>query len=154
MNDSRVSKLIKFEGAGWAGADSSKATDMLNCRVRTTFINDFGKKIYLEMSYFDNRSGRSESKWHKGFEMPWHIWHLFYTDDKDKCRSADFGKPHEIVMDFNKKNVLWFLNHTCNASFTELETINWENGQRQDEYWDGFAHTGNAADDFHLEGVN
>ena len=37
MNDSRVSKLIKFEGAGWASADTSKATDMKNCRVRTTF---------------------------------------------------------------------------------------------------------------------
>ena len=48
MNDSRVNKLIKFEGAGWEEADTSKATDMKNCRVRTTFINDHGQKIYLE----------------------------------------------------------------------------------------------------------
>lgn len=35
MNDSRLNKTIKFEGAGWSEADTSKATDMTNCRVRT-----------------------------------------------------------------------------------------------------------------------
>ena len=42
-------KTLYFEGAGWEGADSSKAT-IGNCRIRTAFRNNNKKCIYLEMS--------------------------------------------------------------------------------------------------------
>ncbi len=47
-------KTLYFEGAGWFGADSSKATNMDNCRVRTAFHLDDGRAVYLELSYFVN----------------------------------------------------------------------------------------------------
>lgn len=41
-------KTLYFEGAGWSGADSSKAT-IGNCRIRTAFHLDNGKAVYLEI---------------------------------------------------------------------------------------------------------
>lgn len=153
MNDSRVNKVIKFEGAGWSKADTSQATDMANCRVRTTFINDKGQKIYFELSCYDNRSGRSASKWHRGFSMPWHINFLFFTAEHKQSRSNHFRQASEQVQEFTKASVLRFLQQECSASFEQLETINWE-GERDDQAWDGFSHTGLAADDFHNEGAH
>lgn len=37
-----MSKTLYFEGAGWSGADSSKAT-IGNCRIRTAFHLDPGR---------------------------------------------------------------------------------------------------------------
>ena len=42
-------KTLVFEGAGWAGADTSKRTDVTNCRIRTRIKNREGRIIYLEM---------------------------------------------------------------------------------------------------------
>jgi len=150
MNDSRVSKTIKFEGAGWSDADTSKATDMLNCRVRTTFINDQGKKIYLELGCYDNRKNTSQTIWHKGFSMPWHINFLFFTEDKNKSCSPEFSETFRVVREFDKKNVLRFLNDVCNASFDNIETVNWI-GNRDTVEYNGFSHTGKVEDDFHNE---
>ena len=41
-------KVLYFEGAGWSGADISKAT-VGNCRIRTAFHLDDGRKVYLEI---------------------------------------------------------------------------------------------------------
>lgn len=152
MNDSRVNKTIKFEGAGWAGADTSKATDMKNCRVRTTFINDRGQKIYLEIGCVDNRKRTSKARDYQHMDMPWHISHIFYTKDKSESRSTDFDHAWKQTKEFTKENVLKFLNRECNASFENIETINWS-GDRDNAEWDGFSHTGKKEDDFHNEDV-
>ena len=41
-------KVLYFEGAGWSGADISKAT-IGNCRIRTAFHLDDGRAVYLEI---------------------------------------------------------------------------------------------------------
>lgn len=41
-------KTLYFEGAGWSGADISKAT-IGNCRIRTAFHLDDGRAVYLEI---------------------------------------------------------------------------------------------------------
>lgn len=153
MNDSRVNKILKFEGAGWAGADTSKATDLENCRIRTTFINDFGEKIYFELGVYDNRKFTSQTKWHKGFSMPWHINFLFYTRDKGRSCSPEFQHEYYQVREFTKENVLKFINHNCRSSFEKVETVNWHSNERlaTDQYWNGFSHTGKTEDDFHNE---
>jgi len=43
-------KTLIFEGAGWVAADSSKASDVGNCRIRSTFKNKHGREIYLELN--------------------------------------------------------------------------------------------------------
>lgn len=41
-------RTLYFEGAGWSGADSSKAT-IGKCRIRTAFHLDDGRVVYLEI---------------------------------------------------------------------------------------------------------
>lgn len=150
MNDSRVNKVLKFEGAGWSDADTSKATDMTNCRVRTTFINDKGEEIYLEMGCYDNRV---EKSWcppsYRGMRMPWRINFIFFTHDIGSV-SPRFVHTFKQTQEFTKENVLRFVNRECDASFEAIEVINWE-GDRANAEWDGFSHTGKSKDDFHLK---
>lgn len=60
-------KTLIFEGAGWSSADSSKASDVGNCRIRATFLNKQGKQIYIELN------GTIPHKWSpqymKGFKV-------------------------------------------------------------------------------------
>jgi len=150
MNDSRINKTIKFEGAGWEGADISKATDMQNCRVRTTFINNEGKQIYLEIGCVDNRKKLSMYSRYKNMDIPWHISFLFYTNDKSRSCSDDFRYLYNETQEFNKANVLHLLNKHCNASFENVQTINWS-GDRDNAEWNGFSSSGLMKDDFHNE---
>ena len=45
-------KTLIFEGAGWSEADTSKGTDVTNCRIRTRIRNNEGRVIYLEMGCY------------------------------------------------------------------------------------------------------
>lgn len=56
-------KVLYFEGAGWSGADISKAT-IGNCRIRTAFHLDNGQAIYLEI-IGSERSKYSSPKVHQ-----------------------------------------------------------------------------------------
>lgn len=44
-----MARTLWFEGAGWEKADSSQATDVGNCRIRTAFKDCCGIIIYLEL---------------------------------------------------------------------------------------------------------
>lgn len=56
-------KTLYFEGAGWSGADISKAT-IGNCRIRTAFHLDDGRAVYLEINGSE-RTKYSSLKVHK-----------------------------------------------------------------------------------------
>ena len=51
-------KVLYFEGAGWSGADISRAT-VGNCRIRTAFHLDDGRPAYLEITACERRIGKS-----------------------------------------------------------------------------------------------
>jgi len=58
-----------FEGAGWKDADVSKATDVGNCRIRTTLRNCDGRVIYLEMLLAHyNKKDKIKPEWAKEYE--------------------------------------------------------------------------------------
>jgi hypothetical protein len=142
INNSRINKTITFEGAGCADADSSKATDMTNCRVRTTFINDEGKKIYLELT------GTIPSKYSpksvQAFKFYGHVSHVFLTVDQKSNCSHDYFNYKKILegFEYTKADVLKFLKKHCNASFESVVVDN-------DSSYSGFSHTGLESDDFH-----
>lgn len=86
-------KTLYFEGAGWSGADISKAT-IGNCRIRTAFSLDDGRKVYLELSGTERKktSPKDLYKWqYTGF-----VNSAFYiTDDTPN----DDGNKHRIAID-------------------------------------------------------
>lgn len=86
-------KTLYFEGAGWSGADISKAT-IGNCRIRTAFHLDNGKAIFLEIS------GTERAAWSD----------LQYTGIIDNCYYITDDVPND---DCNQHNLLCVLPLTC-----------------------------------------
>lgn len=84
-------KVLYFEGAGWSGADISKAT-IGNCRIRTAFHLDDGRTVYLEIV------GNERTK-HCNPNI--YLWK--YTAFVDACYYITDDKPND---DCNKHRVL------------------------------------------------
>lgn len=98
-------KTLIFEGAGWSEADSSKASDVGNCRIRATFLNKRGAEIYLEVN------GLLPHKWSpeyiKNFKVAGHVQHCFRTLDPDKSSIRRLEGDH---FEFCKASLLRFVN--------------------------------------------
>ncbi len=83
-------KVLYFEGAGWSGADISRAT-IGNCRIRTAFHLDNGRAVYLEI-IGSERTRYSSPEVHK--------WQ--YTSFVDACFYITDEKPND---DQNKHRI-------------------------------------------------
>lgn len=112
-------KTLIFEGAGWEGADTSKATDVTNCRIRTRLQNNSGRVIYLEMGCCHSYA--------KNLNYATHIDHLFYCDSKWDDRrsfSRELQPLTNIHFEYNKENILEFVNEKLNCSFDDMIVYN------------------------------
>lgn len=130
-----MKKILKFEGAGWSGADSNGVG---NCRIRATFINDRGETIYLEMGGHASTQYSPPSRKHMDF--PWHISHLHKVDTttgkRDESEYAPtFGDTWKSCREYTRENILQFVNRHLNCSFEAVEVIN-------DGSWNGFRADG------------
>jgi hypothetical protein len=116
-------KVLYFEGAGWSGADISKAT-IGNCRIRTAFHLDDGRAVYLEII-------GSERTKHSSPEV--HRWQ--YTGFVDACFYITDEKPnddqnkHSIrltdrrrIFEYTEKAILKFVN-SLGASFDAVKVV-------------------------------
>ena len=114
-----VSKVLCFEGAGWSGADSSKAT-VGNCRIRTAFHTEDEKMVYCELSCYEiGRTPKGAVAYYQG-----HIDHLFNITDEvpndDESRHSLLMSPREEEMrvndqsysDFKGKRLSRFVEYT------------------------------------------
>ena len=84
-------KVLYFEGAGWSGADISKAT-IGNCRIRTAFHLDDGRAVYLEIIGTE-RTKRSSPQ----------IFQWQYTGFVDYCHYITDDEPND---DCNNHHVM------------------------------------------------
>ena len=103
----RTKKILYFEGAGCVPAG-----EVANCRIRTAFTNDNGKKIYVE---FTCNSGMG-----LGFCDYCH----YITDglNIDDCNESRL--PCECKkFPYTYKGILNFINENCNASFDEIVVL-------------------------------
>lgn len=120
-------KTLIFEGAGWNGSES--CGDVGNCRIRTTFLDDAGDEIYLEMN------GIKTHKWvlekMKQFNIAGYVAHCF---SKNKLIDRDLRAfEHAEYFEWSKENILKFVNEKLGCSFDAIEV-------RGD--WDGFSVDG------------
>jgi hypothetical protein len=114
-------RTLYFEGAGWFDADTSKATDMRNCRVRTAFTDNAGRKIYLEMSA--HVVTKNSSPIVKNFTVACWVTDCFYiTGDRDDCNNNRILNRGEVTFEYNKENVLKFVN-SLGCNFKDVETL-------------------------------
>ena len=117
-----MKKILTFEGAGCVPVD-----DMENRCVRTAFINDEGKAIYLAIlddckcnmfvDFCHYITGESDDKTAK--------------DGGDDCNNSKVlfeGKTIERSLDFHgkytKPEIIAFVNRYCHCSFTDIEVTN------------------------------
>lgn len=111
-------KTLYFEGAGWSGADISKAT-VGNCRIRTAFHLKDGRAVYLEIIGAERtKNSGPVYKWqYTGF-----VDSCYYiTDDKynDDCNK------HKVLLRPGK-SLLPVQNNT-NFEYTEAEILKFVN---------------------------
>lgn len=112
-NDAEVNNkknVLYFEGAGWGDADSSKSTDLKNCRIRTRFQNNTGEEIYLELG---GGAGANQGKAY--------IHYCFYNDCNENSSLRQYEKGSWF--NYNKTDLLHFVNTKMNCSFNDIETI-------------------------------
>lgn len=121
-------RTLYFEGAGWSGADISKAT-IGNCRIRTAFHLDDGRAVYLEMHGTERtkNSPKDIYRWsYTGF-----ISHCYYiTDDKpnDDCNKHNIKWPgwsrsaRDITFEWSETGILEFVKN-LGASFDEIKVV-------------------------------
>jgi len=111
-------KVLYFEGAGWSGADISKAT-IGNCRIRTAFHLDDGRAVYLEII------GSERTK----YSTPTHKWQ--YTGFVDTCHYITDDVPnddcnkHQVVLPGEKECGGWVNARTF--EYTEEAILNYVN---------------------------
>lgn len=128
-------KVLYFEGAGWADADISKKTDLENCRIRTVFTNNEGRKIYLELiSYEKSISDKKINRYpeHQIGDVIGFIDFCFYidTESKDPCNECTIEIERKVKFNYCKSDLLKLINEKLNCSFDDIITLNDLSGYR------------------------
>lgn len=115
-------KTLYFEGAGCVPRG-----DLENCRIRTAFTLDNGKKVYLEIMGFEVT--KHTAAIYAGLTNVTYIDYCFYiTGDKDDCQKnriyEEDGKTIERQkhFEYNRENLLAFVN-SLGASFDAVEIL-------------------------------
>ncbi len=114
-------RVLKIEGAGCVPRG-----DVENCRLRTTFENDHGDMIYLEV-HGVNAHQRSPS--HVG-EFHGYVSHCFYLRDANRSYSELLAHVEKMDFEYSKQGILNLINKHLKCSFDTIEIIN--------EGYDGF----------------
>lgn len=116
-------KTLYFEGAGWSGADISKAT-IGNCRIRTAFHLDDGRAVYLEIvgSERTKYSSPAVHQWqYTGF-----VDACFYiTDDEpndDQNKHSIRLTARKRIFEYTEGAILKFVNK-LGASFDAVKVV-------------------------------
>lgn len=108
-----MSKVLYFEGAGWSGADISKAT-VGNCRIRAAFHLDNGKAVYLEIIACE-RSAKGKQPYYEGFVDSCH----YITGSAEDCNRSRL-RPRYRTFEYNHAEILRFVN-SLGCSFDAIE---------------------------------
>ena len=109
-------KVLYFEGAGCVPCGNVE-----NCRIRTAFINDEGKKIYLELTGFE--INKHMAKKYPHIVNAAYVDHCHYiTDEKPNDDSNKHRLPIErnAVFEYDKEEILNFINRELDCDFAAM----------------------------------
>lgn len=114
-------KVLYFEGAGCDFEQSElNGSDVLNYRIRTSFINNDGEQYYLEMGNVYKR----DSKGKNTEKMGTRVDHFFNVADRQNVGyeiNVDWKVLHDL--DYTKENLTKWINEICNCSFDTIHVI-------------------------------
>jgi hypothetical protein len=123
-----MKKTLYFEGAGWSGADISQRT-IGNCRIRTGFTNNEGRKIYLEITGYEKSANDKKIDRYSEYQVGEAIGfvdYCFYIDTESKdpcneCRIKDI--EHNAKFAYTKEGITEFINKNLKCSFETIEVL-------------------------------
>lgn len=127
-------KILYFEGAG---CEDTYRGEVSNCRIRTAFTNNEGRKIYLELSGYE-KTKDDVKKYHRfenykvgdaiGFiDSCYYISNDKTIDDENMLR---LGLAHIENILYSYEGILKFVNEKCNCSFDKAEVLGDLSGYR------------------------
>ncbi|MBZ9622876.1 hypothetical protein G9F71_008420 [Clostridium sp. FP2] len=127
-------KVLYFEGAG---CENTWRGEISNCRIRTAFTNNEGKKIYLEICGM-GKTQDDLKKYHRygGYEVGEAIGfidscHYITNDNKiDDCNKSRLECERNKNISYSYNGILKFVNENCNCSFDNIEVLGWLAGYR------------------------
>jgi len=115
-------KKVYFEGAGCVPAG-----EVANCRIRTAFTNNDGKKIYIEFTSY-TVTNIDHKKWNRylgyavgtvlGFCDFCH--YITYDPNVDDCNKSCLPCERNGQFIYTYEGIKNFINENCNASFDEI----------------------------------
>jgi hypothetical protein len=126
----KVAKAYKndlyFIGMGWHKADS--VGDVGNCRIRTVLKNNDGKNIFIELSSGTNRSDKQKNIICCDFcfiteKIEGGLFHNDFKYNYKNLETSTYSKGIE----WNKENILNFVNENLNCSFKNIYVDNFDN---------------------------
>ena len=115
-------KVLYFEGAGWSGADISKAT-IGNCRIRTAFHLDDGRRVYLEI--IGNERAKNSPPCYQWQYTGFATDCFYITDDEpnDDCNKHSIRlTDRRRIFEYTEKAILKLVN-SLGASFTAVKVV-------------------------------
>ncbi len=116
-------KTLYFEGAG---AEGTQINDIENCRIRTAFTSNDGRKIYFEIISYEKSANDKKIKRYEDYqvgEIIGFIDYAFYidTESKDPCNECSIkGVEREIRFNYDKVTLLKTINKYFNCSFENI----------------------------------
>lgn len=120
-----MKKVLYFEGAGCVPVG-----EVANCRIRTAFTNDYGKKIYIEFTSYtvekiDHKKWKRYSEYKVGTVLGFCDYCHYITDDPSVDDCNKFRLPCERNGEFiyTYEGIRNFINANCNASFDEIVVL-------------------------------
>lgn len=122
--------VLYFEGAGWEDAYTVEELPVGNCRIRTAFTNNEGKKIYLEFTSSRKTAKDAKGLRYLGFEVGQFIGFVDYcfqiTDDPkiDDCNRNPFPCERKTRILYTLDSILDFINKELNCSFDRVQVLN------------------------------
>lgn len=132
-----ATKVLFFEGAGCV-----ERGEVENCRIRTAFMNDEGKGIYLELFGMEVNN-KSPERWKKYVNAGF-IDYCHYTEQERIKRIQSWTKKvyyeyqyktikeieYGLNFEYSKQGILNLVNEHLKCSFTEIKVLDSFDGYR------------------------
>ena len=120
-----MSKTLFFEGAGCVPRG-----EVANCRIRTAFTNNDGKKIYIEFTSYevtkeDHRRYKRYFEYEEGTAIGFCDYCHYITDDPniDDCNESCLPCERNKPFIYTYEGILKFVNENCNASYDKIVVL-------------------------------
>lgn len=125
-----MEKVLYFEGAGgnFYSEEQTKYSDIGYFRIRTSFLNNDGKQIFLDMGngYIYDKKGKNVERFSLWIDFCFEVpkdkdekieYNKFYNRNKDHLKVR--------LLNYTKEDITKWINENLNCSFDTIEVLDY-----------------------------